>query len=436
MAASSPTESSVPEPGGALGWLRRTFSALGHDLFRRYWSSQLLSLIGTWMQTTAQQYLVLELTGGSSAALGWVTAAQFTPSLLLSLFAGAIVDRAPRRTVLLLTQTGFLFTAAALAVSTHLEVVTLPLVLGLAFVHGVAQAFDMPARQSIVVDLVPRESVANAIALNSFSFNVSRTTGQALFGVVVAAGVALLAGGHSDALARLAFPFYLNVASFFLVMYVIATLPFPPRDSVPRGSMTEQIADGLRYVRGSRDVSSVMWLVGLLSLTVINFNIVIPYFAREVFGAREAAFGLMSAVFGLGAVAGALSQASRPDPVRFLRLGGVILVTATAAFAWVPGPALGLPLLALAGFGMLSFLVSANSTVQLIIPDELRGRVMSLYSFVLAGMGPPSAIFVSFMIGKSGPLGPHWGLSAVAALGALSLLALWKRLPRALPQRS
>ncbi|MDO4262660.1 MAG: MFS transporter [Deinococcus sp.] len=417
-----------------MGWLRRTFSALSHDLFRRYWWSQLLSLIGTWMQTTAQQYLVLELTGGSSAALGWVTAAQFTPSLLLSLFAGAIVDRVPRRTVLLLTQTGFLFTAAALAGSTHLEVVTLPLVLGLAFVHGVAQAFDMPARQSTVVDLVPRSSVANAIALNSFSFNVSRTTGQALFGVVVAGGVALLAGGHPDALSRLAFPFYLNVASFFLVMYVIATTPFPPRTAAPRGNMLEQIADGLRYVRGSRDVSGVMWLVGLLSLTVINFNIVIPYFAREVFGAREAAFGLMSAVFGAGAVAGALYQASKPNPVRFLRLGAVILVAATAAFAWVPGPQAGLPLLALAGFGMLSFLVSANSTVQLIIPDDLRGRVMSLYSFVLAGMGPPSAIFVSFMIGEDGPLGPHWGLSVVAALGALSLLALWRRLPRALPQ--
>lgn len=414
-----------------MGWLRRTFSALGHDLFRRYWVSQLLSLIGTWMQTTAQQYLVLELTGGSSAALGWVTAAQFTPSLLLSLFAGAIVDRVPRRTVLLLTQTGFLLTAAALAVSTHLELVTLPLVLGLAFVHGVAQAFDMPARQSIVVDLVPRSSVANAIALNSFSFNVSRTTGQALFGLVVAGGVALLAGGDQNALSRLAFPFYLNVASFFLVMHVIAVTPFPPRGAAPRGSMLDQIGDGLRYVRGNQDVSSVMWLVGLLSLTVINFNIVIPYFAREVFGAREAAFGLMSAVFGAGAVAGALYQASKPNPVRFLRLGALILVGATAAFAWVPGPALGLPLLTLAGFGMLSFLVSANSTVQLIIPDELRGRVMSLYSFVLAGMGPPSAIFVSFMIGKEGVLGPHWGLSVVAALGALSLLALWRRLPRA-----
>ncbi|WP_411675108.1 MFS transporter [Deinococcus radiophilus] len=431
---SSPLSPPPAEPAAGLsGWAQRTFSALGHPLFRRYWLSQLFSLIGTWMQTTAQQYLVLELTGGSAAALGWVTAAQFMPSLLISLFAGAVVDRAPRRRVLLLTQTGFLITAAVLAVSTHLEVVTLPLVLGLAFLHGIAQAFDMPARQSIVVDLVPKSGVANAIALNSLSFNVSRTTGQALFGIVVAAGVALLAGGNPDALSRLAFPFYLNVASFFLVMYVIATLPFPPREVAPRGNMLGQIADGLRYVRGNGDVSSVMWLVGLLSLTVINFNIIIPYFAREVFGAREAAFGLMSAVFGAGAVGGALSQASRPDPVRFLRLGSIILIIATTLFAWVPGPEWGLPLLALAGFGMLSFLVSANSTVQLIIPDALRGRVMSLYSFVLVGMGPPSAILVSYLISKDGPLGPHWGLTLIAALATLGLGALWRRLPRGLP---
>lgn len=387
------------------------------------------------MQTTAQQYLVLELTGGSSAALGWVTAAQFAPSLLLSLFAGAIIDRVPRRRVLLATQVVFLGVAAALAVTTHLQLVTLPLVLVLAFIHGIAQAFDMPARQSTVVDLVPREAVANAIALNSFSFNVSRTTGQALFGIVVAGGVALLAGGDPNSLSRLAFPYYLNVSSFFLVMYVLATMHFPPHETRPRGSTFEQIGDGLRYVRGNRDVSSVMMLVGLLSITVINFNITIPYFAREVFGAREGTFGLMSAVFGVGAVAGALYQASKPNPVLFLRLGAALVVAAAAAFAWVPGPALGLPVLVLAGFGMLSFLVSANSTVQLIIPDDLRGRVMSLYSFVLVGMGPLGAIFVSYMIGKTGPLGPHQGLSLVAVLGAISLLLLWRRLPTALPAK-
>ena len=175
-------------------WRTKTFRALRHANYRRYWFSQLLSLVGSWMQSTAQSYLVLELTNNNSAALGWVTAAQFTPSLLLSLFAGAVVDRVPRRRVLLATQLTLLATALMLAVTTHLGRVTLPLVLVLAAVSGVANAFDMPARQSMVVDFVPREDVPNAVALNSLSFNVSRTLGQAVFGGVAALGAALFAG--------------------------------------------------------------------------------------------------------------------------------------------------------------------------------------------------------------------------------------------------
>lgn len=418
----------------ASGWRTRTFSALRHADYRRYWFSQLLSLVGSWMQATAQQYLVLELSGGSSAALGWVTAAQFMPSLLLSLFAGAVIDRVPRRRVLLATQLTLMLSAAALAVTTHLGVVTLPLVMALAVVSGTANAFDMPARQSMVVDFVPRSDVSNAVALNSLSFNVSRTFGQALFGVIAALGVSLLAGGDPDQLARLALPFYLNVASFFVVLFVIATLPFPPREVAGHGSVAEDIREGLAYVRRTPAVRNVMLLVGALSLTVINFNIFIPYYARVVFGAREAAFGTLSAAFGLGAMAGALWQASKPNPLRNLRVGGLLLIVSTVALAFTPGPLLATPVLAACGFGMLSLLVSANSTVQLSIPDHLRGRVMSLYSFVLVGMGPPGALIASTLISRQGPLGPRWGLLALAALGSLALLALWARLPRQLPR--
>lgn len=413
-------------------WRTRTFSALKHPQYRRYWFSQLLSLVGTWMQTTAQQYLVLELSNQSSAALGWVTVAQFTPSLLLSLFAGAVIDRVPRRRVLLTTQLVLMSSALALAISTALGVVTLPLVLILAFISGMAQAFDMPARQSMVVDFVPRSDVPNAVALNSLSFNVSRTLGQALFGVVAALGVKVLAGGNADNIARLALPFYLNVASFFVVIYVLATLPFPPREYGRHGSVLDDVRDGLRYVRATPAVRNVMLLVGLLSLTVINFNVIIPYYARVVFGAREAAFGILSAAFGVGAMAGALWQASKPNPVRNLRLGAVILLVSSVLLALSPGPAVATPVLAACGFGMLSLLVSANSTVQLVIPDQLRGRVMSLYTFVLAGMGPPGALLASTLISKQGVLGPRWGLAALAALGSLALLLLWQRLPRKL----
>ncbi|WP_092263099.1 MFS transporter [Deinococcus reticulitermitis] len=420
-------------PADFQAWRRRTFSALRHPNYRRYWFSQLLSLTGSWMQATAQQYLVLELSGNSSRALALVTVAQFLPSLLLSLFAGAVVDRVSRRRVLLTTQIMLMLTAVALAVTTHLGIVTVPLVMAIAFIGGVANAFDMPARQTMVVDFVPRSDVPNAVALNSLSFNVSRTIGQAVFGLVAALGTALLAGGRADDVARLALPFYLNVASFFVVLFVIATLPFPPKDEPSGHSMAEDVREGLRYVRATPGVRNVMLLVGALSLTIINFNVIIPYYARVVFGAREAAFGLLSAAFGVGAMAGALWQASRPNPLRNLRLGGLLLVGSSVALAATPGVMLGSVVLVLCGFGMLTFLVSANSAVQLSIPDHLRGRVMSLYSFVLVGMGPPGAYIASTLISRQGPLGPRWGLVVLAALGLVSLGLLWLRLPRQLP---
>ncbi|MDB5044930.1 MAG: transporter, partial [Deinococcus sp.] len=274
--------------------------------------------------------------------------------------------------------------------------------------------------------------VPNSVALNSLSFYVSRTIGQALFGVVAALGVTLLAGGDADQLSRLALPFYLNVASFFVVLFVIATLPFPARDGGQHGSMAEDVREGLRYVRGTPSVRNVMLLVGALSLTVINFNVIIPYYARVVFEAREAAFGILSASFGVGAMAGALWQASKPNPLKNLRVGAIILIVSTVALAFAPGPIIATPVLAVCGFGMLTLLVSANSTVQLTLPDHLRGRVMSLYSFVLVGMGPPGALLASSLISKTGVLGSRWGLVALTALGALALAALWSRLPRQL----
>jgi len=416
----------------AQAWRVKTFRALRHADYRRYWFSQLLSLVGSWMQSTAQSYLVLELTNNNSAALGWVTAAQFTPSLLLSLFAGAVVDRVPRRRVLLATQLTLLTTALMLAVTTHLGRVTLPLVLVLAAVSGVANAFDMPARQSMVVDFVPREDVPNAVALNSLSFNVSRTLGQAVFGGVAALGVALFAGSSAagSSVQGLAFPFYLNVFSFGLVIYVLATLPFPAREVGGRRAVVDDIKEGLRYVRGTPAIAFTMVLVALLSLTAINFNVIIPYFARAVYHLREGGFGAMNAAFGAGAMVGALWQASQRDPARNLRPGAVILIVSLVAFALTPSAWLASLVLACCGFGMLTFLISANSTVQLTVPDALRGRVMSLYSLVLAGMGPPGALLVSYLIGTTGPLGPRAGLGVVAALSVVAVAAVWRRLPR------
>ena len=430
--------SGTDETSGAIrpgqSWGQQTFRALRWPHYRRYWLSQMLSLVGSWMQVTAQSYLVLELTGNDSASLGWVTVAQFTPSLLLSVFAGAIIDRAPRRRILLITQSTLMVTALALAITTHLGLITLPLVLALAFVSGIANAFDMPARQTLAAEFVPREDFANAVALGSLSFNVSRTLGQAVFGVVAALGVSLLGGGNADNVARLAFPFYLNVASFVVVLWVIATLPFPEHERGGHPDVLTDIREGLAYVRVTPTIRYTLMLVGLMSLTIVNFNVVIPYFARAVYGLREGGFGALNATFGAGAMVGALWQASRPNPLRNLRLGAALLLVSGLALAFAPGGIIAALVLACCGFSMLTFLISANSAVQLTVPNALRGRVMSLYSLVLAGSAPLGAVISSTLIARNGWLGPKWGLTVLVALAAVTVASLWRFIPRQLPK--
>lgn len=412
-------------------WYLHTFSALKHKNYRTFWLSQMVSLTGSWIQATAQQYLVLELTQNSGVLLAWVTIAQFAPSLLFSLFAGAIIDRSSRRVVLLLTQSAMLLVAIALATLTYLGVINVAFIMMLAFVHGAATAFDIPARQSMVLDFVPKSSMSNAIALNSLAFNVSRTLGQALFGGIAALGVYWFAGGDEQNISRLALPFYLNVVTFFGVIWVIWRLPFPPRpESQERSNTLEQIKEGLRYVRRTPAIRYVMLLVGGMSLTVINFNVILPYYARAVYGASENLFGWLSAAFGIGAMIGALWQANKPNPVRNLRLGSILMIAGCIALAFTPTPYLALPVLMVCGFGLLALLISANSSVQLVVPNELRGRVMSLFSFVLVGMGPPGALLSGWLLDKKNWLGPQLGLLALAICGALVLLFLWRFLPR------
>lgn len=416
-------------------WRERTFQALTVPTFRRFWSSQLISLVGSWMQSTAQAYLVLELTNNSSHALGYVNVAQFTPSLVFSLFAGALIDRLPKGRVLQVTQVVLLLCALVLGVLIQTGAVTLTLIMVIAAVAGTANAFNMPTRQSMVADFVPRKLLANAVALNSLSFNVSRTIGQALFGFVVPLGIYLLAGGNAGSTARLAFPFYLNALAFVVVILIQATLPAvrQPADG-GRHTLLHDTAQGLRYVRETRSVLNVMLYVGGLSITIINFNVIIPYFARVVYSVGDTGFGLMNAAFGAGAMLGALWQASKPNPVRNLRLGALLLLGFSALLAVLQSPLLAALALAGCGFAMLSLLISANSTVQLSIPDALRGRIMSLYSFVLVGMAPPGALIAGGLIDAAGPFGPRVGLLVLAGLGGVIVLALWKRLPRELPK--
>ncbi|GGJ35030.1 MFS transporter [Deinococcus roseus] len=403
---------------GLQQWQKRTFQALVHTDFRVYWYSQILSLLASWIQTTALSYLVLELTS-SSQVLGWVNVVQFTPTLLFSLFAGALLDRISKKAVLQGTQVAFMLIAVVSGLLIHSGSITLPLIFVMSALSGFTNAFNMPARQSLLAEFVPREALPNAVALNSLAFNTSRTIGQALFGLVVPLGVYLLAGGDEHDLSRLAFPFYLNAVTFLAVMFIQAQLHWKDPEPQIQQGMLGRIAEGLRYVKSSPKVKFIMLLIGVVSITVINFNILIPYFAKQVFHLREAAFGGLSAAFGVGCMMGALWQASKPRPERNLRYAAVALPFTNMLFALSPNLMLAAGALVLCGFAMMSCLVSANSMIQLSIPHELRGRVMSLYTTVLVGTAPIGSALEGYVIATNGPFGPHLGVMVLSSIGFL-----------------
>ena len=195
------------------------------------------------------------------------------------------------------------------------------------------------------------------------------------------------------------------------------------------GDVLADIREGLAFVRVTPGLRYTLALVGLMSLTIVNFNVIIPYFARAVYGLREGGFGVLNASFGAGAMIGALWQASRPNPLKNLRLGAVLLLLSGLALALAPGGVIAALVLACCGFSMLTFLISANSSVQLTVPDALRGRVMSVYSLVLVGSGPLGALISSNLIAQGRWPGPMWGLIVLVALAAVSLGALWRFLP-------
>ncbi|NJK46058.1 MAG: MFS transporter [Pleurocapsa sp. SU_196_0] len=395
----------------------RTFAALSVPPYRRFLFSQFFSLIGSWLQASAMSWLVVSVLYPNNPAeatsrLGLLSAIQWMPSLVLSLFAGAMLDRVSRRVSLLLSQTTLMLVAIGLGLVVTLNLSSFEIVAALALCAGLANVFDIVARQSLVPNLVPRDLMPNAIALNSLSFNLSRILGGTVFGIIAPLGLSIV--------------FFLNAASFLGVLYAIWNVRVP--DPEPHGTnMLEDIRIGLRYVWQTREVKIPILLMFFLSLFIINFQVTIPTFARFALSLTEGGFGLLSAAFGLGAAGGAAFHASRSasDKNRLMQWGSLMLVVSVALLTLAPNVALACVGLALCGFGMILFNVSANSSVQLATPDHLRARVMSVYSLVFAGMAPPGALLTGWLMSA---LGPRQGLLLLAGAGLLSVLALAPRL--------
>jgi len=383
-----------------------TFSALRHRSFRLYWTGALVSLVGTWVQQTAQTYLVWELTRSplaTSLPLFFFT----LPSLLFSLLGGVIVDRVDRRRLLLVTQSLFAVQAAVLTALTWLGVVRVGHINALAFASGLVMAVDAPARQSLVPNLVPRTDLTNGIALNSLVFNASRIVGPPIGGLLYAARGPELA-------------FLFNTLSFAAILYPLAILSLPGDREGRRGTtMWEDMWEGLHFVWTHPVVRTVLLLVALMGTFGFSYLVLMPVMTTEFLGGGPAQNGYLLGAVGLGATTGALlvaAGARSGRPGRRLLWLGPLAGAALVAFAASRSLPVAAVILFAVGGSIIGFLATANATIQQLIPDALRGRTMSVYSLALLGSGPANSLL-------AGALGNAVGAPrAIAITGLLIIL--------------
>jgi MFS family permease len=371
-----------------------TCSSLQYPNYRKWFAGQSLSLMGTWMQSVAQGWVVYELTG-SKLALGTITFAGSIPSLFLLLPAGALADRVSKRRLMVATQTVMMLLALALALLTATKALQVWQVAVLAFCLGIANSFDVPARQALSVDLIEdRRDLQNAIGLNSTMFNLARVVGPAVGGIILAAVGA-------------AWCFGLNSLSFLAVIIALLSMRLPETTVRQRsGRMMPQIADGLRYVWSNKPVRAIIALVGVSALFGLSYSVLMPAFAVDVLQVGEAGLGLLNAAVGVGALIAALTVASLSHSrykVWQLAVGSLLFPLALIGFALSRSFPLSLAFLVLVGFAFISQNATSNTLVQSIVPDELRGRVMSVYSLLFFGTAPFGSLLVGGVAQASSP---------------------------------
>lgn len=362
--------------------LTGTFSAFRHRNYRLWFAGQLTSLVGSWMQTAALGFLVFSLTG-STAYLGYVGFISGLPSWLFMLYGGVIADRIPRRTLLIITQSVLMMLAFILAALVITKVVQPWHILVLAFIGGTANAFDTPARQSFVVELVEREDLTNAIAFNGTMFNAGAILGPAVGGVVYD-------------LAGPAWCFNINGISFIAVIIALGLMQFkllPP--APPRVSAAKAIAEGFAYVRADRLISTLALTVFVVNVLASGLLTLVPAWAVNILHGDVTTNGVLLSARGIGAVIGGLTIAvlsGRGVRGRMWATSSFILPLTVLAFALSRELLLSLALLVVMGFNLITIMNNSNAMVQSRTPDHLRGRVMGLYSLMFMGGGPLGAL--------------------------------------------
>lgn len=405
-------ERTVPRPS----W-QQTFAAFKYRNYRLWFGGQLFSLFGTWMQTTAQGFLVYQLTN-SPAYLGYVAFASGIPTWLFTLYGGVIADRMSRRTLMVVTQSAMLVLAFILAALTFTGLVQPWHIVVLAFLLGIANAFDAPARQAFVLEMVEREDLTNAIALNATMFNAATAVGPAV------AGVTYAAFGP-------AWCFTLNGVSFIAIIVALLMMRIRPQAArARRVSAASDLMEGLRYVVAQPVIRALIGLVGVLSLFGVALFTLMPAWAVEVLSGDAATLGWLQSARGAGALIGALLLASLGRfkfKGKLLTAGTILFPLTLLIFALVRWLPVSLLVLVAVGAAQILALNLANAIVQTQVSDELRGRVMGIYSLVFFGFMPIGGL----LAGAAAQYIGEPETVAVSALISLGVAALvWVFLPQ------
>jgi MFS family permease len=390
-------------------WLR-SFASLENRNYRRFFIGQSVSLVGTWMQSVAQSWLVLQLTG-SGTALGLVVAIQTLPVLVLAPYGGLLADRADKRRLLLATQSTLALLALTLGLLSLTHVVRLWMVMLIAAGLGLANSVDNPTRQAFVPEMVGDDAVANAVSLNSVMNNAARAVGPAL------AGVLIVTVGVSGC-------FLINAASFVAIVVALATMNaaqlHPTQRAIHRPG---QLVEGLRYVRRTPRLLTPLLMMAMIGALSYEFQVVLPLLAKRTFHGNADAYGYLTAAFGVGAVAGGIVVASRrPRGLHAVAVAAGAFGIAMLAAALAPTFALELLALACVGAASVAFMSRGNTTLQLTASAQMRGRVMALWAVAFIGTTPIGGPIVGYIAQHAGP---RWGLAlgGLAALVATGLAA-------------
>ena len=415
MASTASTRTAAAGTSGVRTLLR----ALRSRNYRLFVAGQSVSLVGTWMQQVAMSWLVYRLTG-SAFLLGVVGFTSQVPTFLLAPVAGVLADRWNRRRLLMATQTLAMFQAALLASAVLSGVVQVWHIIVLSLLLGVVNAFDIPIRQSFVVELVSGpEDLGNAIALNSSMVNGARLIGPTVAGLLVASA------GEGVC-------FVLNSASYLAVLLALAAMRLAPRAQLlkPRRNALLELREGFDYVRGFGPIRSILLLIALVSLTGMPYAVLVPVFAKEILHGGAHTFGFLMTAGGCGAFAGTVYLASRESVVglgRIIVRAALLFAAGVAGFALSSNLLLSLAALAVAGFGSMTLIASCNTVLQTILEEDKRGRVMSFFTVAFMGMTPFGSFGAGTMAGIVGP-------RDTILLGAACCLAGTAVFARHLPQ--